>query len=243
MSRAASGQGRAAMLAPLAVALIWGFNVPVMKAGLAGLERLPVPQAVDAHDGCGRTVEAAAAGLGQLNVAQGALEVGLGGGVIQGITLEPQRLDRFRHRFGLWFRFGHRLGFRLGCDGLLELAVRRRRRELVAGPEAAGDHDKFLGLFVFWIFDLGIFRGILGVVIIRIVWIVRLLLRQAHLSAKGIHGAFLRFCGFRCQQHQCQQYESTAGQQGQGAQPREEGSHRSVNRRLSKNSVKLQQRR
>ena len=38
MSRPKSGVGRSAILAPLAVALIWGVNVPVMKAGLAELD-------------------------------------------------------------------------------------------------------------------------------------------------------------------------------------------------------------
>ena len=38
MSRPGGRQSRSAILAPLAVALIWGVNVPVMKAGLAELD-------------------------------------------------------------------------------------------------------------------------------------------------------------------------------------------------------------
>ena len=38
MSRPEGEEGRSAILAPLAVALIWGINVPVMKAGLAELD-------------------------------------------------------------------------------------------------------------------------------------------------------------------------------------------------------------
>lgn len=38
MSQTEARQGRTAVLAPLAVALIWGINVPVMKAGLAELD-------------------------------------------------------------------------------------------------------------------------------------------------------------------------------------------------------------
>ena len=110
-----------------------------------GLQNLPVAQSVhrDDHAICiGIGFDANGVERGHVVAIERPLEVRLCFNVIDLIAFEPERAEWFS---GAWLGRGVRCGFKSGfLNQLLELPIRRSRRELSTGPKARRhDHHSF----------------------------------------------------------------------------------------------------